>query len=68
VRVVKSSNHNHDPRSYELGTAYGHVAYAVDDLAQTLASLAEQGTEPECEPYRVRERGSLLCFVRDPDR
>jgi lactoylglutathione lyase len=58
---------NHDGRSYELGTAYGHVAYAVDDLAQTLASLAEQGIEPEREPYRVREGGSLLCFVRDPD-
>ncbi|HVS84391.1 MAG TPA: VOC family protein [Gaiellaceae bacterium] len=59
--------YNHDGRSYELGTAYGHVAYAVDDLAQTLAALKEQGIEPEREPYRVREGGSLLCFVRDPD-
>ena len=58
---------NHDGRAYELGTAYGHVAYAVDDLAATLASLKEQGIEPEREPYRVREGGSLLCFVRDPD-
>ncbi|MGH3049755.1 MAG: VOC family protein [Gaiellaceae bacterium] len=59
--------YNHDGRSYELGTAYGHVAFSVDDLAQTLAQLAEQGIEPEREPYRVREGGSLLCFVRDPD-
>ena len=58
---------NHDGRTYELGTGYGHVAYAVDDLGQTLAALAEQGIEPEREPYRVREGGSLLCFVRDPD-
>ena len=58
---------NHDGRSYELGTAYGHVAYAVDDLDQTLAELKKQGIEPEREPYRVREGGSLLCFVRDPD-
>jgi lactoylglutathione lyase len=58
---------NHDGRSYELGTAYGHVAFAVDDLAATLDELKTQGIEPEREPYRVREGGSLLCFVRDPD-
>jgi lactoylglutathione lyase len=58
---------NTDGRSYELGTAYGHVAVGVDDLAQTLEQLAGQGIEPEREPYRVTEGGSLLCFVRDPD-
>src|SRR5579884_531645 len=58
---------NHDGRSYELGTAYGHVAIGVDDLEQTLARLKEQGIEPEREPYRVRKGGSLLCFIRDPD-
>jgi lactoylglutathione lyase len=58
---------NTDGRTYELGTAYGHVALAVDDLEATLAGLKEHGIEPEREPYRVREGGSLLCFVRDPD-
>jgi lactoylglutathione lyase len=58
---------NHDGRTYEMGTGYGHIALAVDNLAQTLAKLKEQGIEPEREPYRVREGGSLLCFVRDPD-
>ena len=58
---------NTDGRTYELGTAYGHIAIGVDDLAETLERLAAQGIEPEREPYRVREGGSLLCFVRDPD-
>ena len=53
--------------SYELGTGYGHIAVGVDEMATTLAELAEQGIEPEREPYRIREGGSLLCFVRDPD-
>ena len=53
--------------SYELGTGYGHIAVSVDDLAATLERLSEQGIEPEREPYRVREGGSLICFVRDPD-
>ena len=59
---------NHDGRTYELGTAYGHIALAVDDLDETLARLKEQGIEPEREPYRVREGGSRLAFVKDPDR
>jgi lactoylglutathione lyase len=58
---------NHDGRSYELGTGYGHIAVGVDNLATTLTQLHAQGIEPEREPYRVREGGSLLCFVQDPD-
>ena len=58
---------NHDGRTYELGTGYGHIALSVDDLDETLARLKDQGIEAEREPYRVREGGSRICFVRDPD-
>lgn len=54
--------------SYELGTGYGHVALTVEDLDGTLERLAEQGIEPERPPYQVREGGSRICFVRDPDQ
>jgi lactoylglutathione lyase len=60
--------HNFGVSGYELGTGYGHIAVMVDDLEQTLTRLAsEHGIEPERAPYRVREGGSLICFVRDPD-
>jgi lactoylglutathione lyase len=52
---------------YEIGTGYGHIAVTVDDLDGALASLAEKGIEPEKPPYSVREGGSRICFVRDPD-
>ncbi|TML09508.1 MAG: lactoylglutathione lyase [Actinobacteria bacterium] len=58
---------NHDGRAYDLGTGYGHVAIGVDDLDATLERLAGQGIEPERPPYTVREGGSRLCFVGDPD-
>ena len=58
---------NHDGRTYEVGTGYGHIAIGVEDLDGTLARLAKQGIEPERAPYQVREGGSWLCFVRDPD-
>ena len=53
--------------SYDIGTGYGHIAITVPDLDGALAQLAEQGIEPERPPYSVREGGSRLCFVRDPD-
>ena len=53
--------------SYELGTGYAHIAVTVEDLDGTLERLAGQGIEPERPPYTVREGGSRLCFVRDPD-
>lgn len=52
---------------YETGTGYGHIAITVDDMAATVERLSAIGIEPEKPPYSVREGGSLLCFVRDPD-
>lgn len=53
--------------SYELGTGYGHIAISTADLDGTLTRLAALGIEPERPPYSVREGGSRLCFVKDPD-
>ena len=59
--------YNHGVDRYELGTGYGHIAITADDLDATLAQLATQGIEPERPPYTIREGGSRICFVRDPD-
>jgi len=64
---VLELTYNHDGRTYELGSGYGHIAVGVDDLDGTLERLAVQGIEPERPPYTVREGGSRLCFVGDPD-
>ena len=65
---VLELTYNHDGRTYELGTGYGHIAIGVDDLDATLAALKnDHGIEPERPPYQVREGGSWICFVRDPD-
>jgi lactoylglutathione lyase len=59
--------YNHGVDSYEMGTGYNHIAITSADLDGTLERLAGQGIEPEKPPYSVREGGSRLCFVRDPD-
>jgi lactoylglutathione lyase len=59
--------YNHGVSEYDLGTGYNHIAITVADLDEVLPALAAQGIEPEKPPYTVREGGSRLCFVRDPD-
>ena len=66
ARLELTFNHGRT-ESYEMGTGYGHIAITAEDLDATLARLAEIGIEPEKPPYTVREGGSRLCFVRDPD-
>ena len=66
-RSVLELTYNHDGRTYDLGSGYGHIAIGVEDLSGTLERLEAQGIEPERPPYQVSEGGSWLTFVRDPD-
>lgn len=53
---------------YDLGSGYGHVALAVEDLDDLLERLAGQGIEPEKPPYAPGGREGLrIAFVADPD-
>ena len=60
---VLELTYNHDGRTYELGTGYGHIAIGVDDLDGTLSQLAEQGIEPERPPV-PGARGRQLHLLR----
>ena len=53
--------------AYDVGTGYGHIAITTADLDSALSALSDQGIEPERPPYTIRDGGSRLCFVRDPD-
>lgn len=66
ARLELTFNHGRE-EPYEIGTGYGHIAITAEDLDATLARLADDGIEPERPPYTVREGGSRICFVRDPD-
>jgi lactoylglutathione lyase len=66
ARLELTLNHGRT-EPYEIGTGYGHIAITADDLDATLERLAELEIEPEKPPYSVREGGSRICFVRDPD-
>jgi lactoylglutathione lyase len=64
---LELTNNFDQTEPYEIGNGYGHIAITTPDLDSTLERLAAQGIEPEKPPYTVRDGGSRLCFVRDPD-
>jgi lactoylglutathione lyase len=65
-RLELTFNHGRT-EPYEIGTGYGHIAITAENLDGLLSQLAEQGIEPERPPYTVRDGGSRICFVKDPD-
>jgi lactoylglutathione lyase len=52
---------------HEIGLGFGRIAITALDLDEALSRQKEQGMEPKRPPYSIREGGSPLCFVRDPD-
>ncbi|HHW7568187.1 MULTISPECIES: lactoylglutathione lyase [unclassified Mannheimia] len=53
--------------SYELGTAYGHIALGVDDIYQTIKDVRAAGGNITREPGPVLGGTTVIAFAEDPD-
>ena len=53
--------------TYELGTAYGHIAIGVDDITQTCDKIRAAGGQVTREPGPVKGGSTVIAFVTDPD-
>jgi lactoylglutathione lyase len=59
--------YNYGVDSYVLGTAYGHIAIAVEDAAATCAAIKAQGGNVTREAGPVKGGSTVIAFVQDPD-
>jgi len=59
--------YNHGVEHYELGTAYGHIAIAVDDAQQACAAVKAAGGNVTREAGPVKGGTTVIAFVTDPD-
>ena len=63
--------YNYGVATYELGTAYGHIAIGVENVAATCASLREKaaalGGAITREPGPVKGGTTVIAFITDPD-
>ncbi len=58
---------NWDTASYELGTAYGHVALGVDDIHAVCERIRGAGGKITREPGPMKHGTTVIAFVQDPD-
>lgn len=59
--------YNYGVTQYELGTAYGHIAIAVEDAYKTCADVKTQGGNVTREAGPVKGGTTVIAFVQDPD-
>ena len=59
--------YNHGVDSYELGTAYGHIALEVPDAAAACAKIRAGGGNVTREAGPVQGGSTVIAFVTDPD-
>lgn len=65
--TVLELTHNWDTDSYDLGTAYGHIAIGVDDVYAACERIRASGGKVVREPGPMQHGSTVLAFVEDPD-
>jgi len=59
--------YNHGVSSYEMGTAYGHIAIGVEDAYAACDKIKAGGGQVTREAGPVKGGTTVIAFVTDPD-
>ncbi|MCC6709399.1 MAG: lactoylglutathione lyase [Gammaproteobacteria bacterium] len=65
--TVLELTHNWDTDSYELGTAYGHIALGVADVYKACDEIKARGGRVVREAGPMKGGTRVIAFVEDPD-
>ncbi|MBE8595790.1 lactoylglutathione lyase [Xenorhabdus sp. BG5] len=65
--AVIELTYNWDVVNYEMGTAFGHIALGVDDVAATCERIKLAGGKVVREAGPVKGGTTVIAFVEDPD-
>lgn len=66
-QTVVELTHNWDTSSYDIGTAFGHLAVGVDDIYATCDTLKRRGVKVVREPGPMKFGGPEIAFIEDPN-
>ena len=65
--AVIELTYNWGVSEYEMGTAFGHIALGVDDVAATCEAIKQAGGKVVREAGPVKGGSTIIAFVEDPD-
>ena len=68
-RILDPARSEDRTEPYDKGDGDAHVAFTVDDLEGTVASLKKQGVKVTLEPKTLTADGHdyKIAFIEDPD-
>jgi lactoylglutathione lyase len=64
---VLELTYNYGVDKYDLGSAFGHIALAVPDVAKACEDVRGRGGKVTREAGPVKGGNSIIAFVEDPD-
>jgi len=59
--------YNYGVDSYDLGTAYGHIAISADNIVEACERVKANGGNVTREPGPVKGGTTVIAFITDPD-
>ena len=59
--------YNYGVDSYDMGTAYGHIAISAEDIYATCDTVRAAGGNITREPGPVKGGSTVIAFITDPD-
>lgn len=59
--------YNWDTSDYDLGNAYGHMAFGVEDIYATCEKIEDSGGKITRPPGPMKHGTTVIAFVEDPD-
>lgn len=59
--------YNYGVDSYDMGTAYGHIALSTEDIYATCDQVRALGGNITREPGPVKGGSTVIAFITDPD-
>ena len=66
TNTVLELTHNWDTASYDLGSAYGHIALGTDDIKGACDRVRALGYKVVREPGPMKHGTTVIAFVEDP--
>lgn len=67
THTVLELTYNWGKTSYELGTAYGHIALGVEDIYAACEAIRAAGGKVVREPGPMKHGATVIAFIEDPD-
>ena len=65
--TVLELTHNWGVESYELGTAYGHIAIEVEDVYKACEKMKQTGGKVIRDAGPMNAGSTIIAFLEDPD-